>query len=264
MEEKFRIVLCIKPIKSELVTQEKTTDQDVFQMNPFDLGALEVLVDKRKTQEDFILTCLCMGDKRTESMLRRALAMGADEAILVSDRAFTGSDTVATSYILERAMKQIENVKLIVCGLNTIDGETGQVPQALAERLEIRHIVKGHDIENVDANKLVFKDKDSTTEKLLKVALPAIMKFTDFKVGIPSISLLAMKKAKNKEIITLDKEAIQADENRCGLAGSKTQVLEIKNRIAKKEKTLLEGDECEIARSVSSLLGIAIKERTSI
>lgn len=258
MEEKFRIVLCIKPVKSELVTQEKTTDQDAFQMNPFDLRALEVLADKRKTQDDFILTCLCMGDKKAESVLRRALAIGADEAILVSDRAFAGSDTVATSYILAKTMKKIENVKLIVCGINTIDGETGQVPQALAERLGIRHIVKGHDIETVDGNKFVFKDKDSTTEKLLEVELPALMKFTDFKVGIPSISLLAMKKAKNKEIITLDKEAIQADVERCGLAGSKTQVMEIKNRIEKKEKTLLEGTGCGIAISISSLLGKAL------
>lgn len=257
MEEKYRVVLCIKPVKTDLITQDNLSEQDALSMNPFDLKALQNLIEKRKSQEDFIVTCLCMGDKRAESVLRRAHAMGADEAILVSDRAFAGSDTVATSYILERAISKLENVKMILCGINTIDGETGQVPQALAWRLGFRQIVKGHEIVEIHEDKLVFKDKDDKNEMLLYVPMPVVMKYTEFTAGIPTISLLQMKRAKNKEIQIMDAQFIEADTSRCGLNGSKTQVLEIKKRMEKKEKTVLDGDSADIAMNLTLLLGKA-------
>ena len=78
-----------------------------------------------------------MGPPQAESALREALSMGADRAILVSDRAFAGADTLATSYMLSVAIKKIKNYDLILCGRQAIDGETGQVGPQLAEALDL-------------------------------------------------------------------------------------------------------------------------------
>ena len=97
--------------------------------NPFDTYALEEGV-RLKERYGGKVTAISMGPPQAEEMLREAIGTGADEAILLSDRAFAGADTLATSYTLSRAIDKVQDYDLIICGRQTIDGDTGQVVDA--------------------------------------------------------------------------------------------------------------------------------------
>ena len=198
--QKSRVVLCIKPVKTDLLFQNSNGDNEPFQMNPYELRALENLVVLKKSGEgDFCLTCICMGDRKAESVLRRAYAMGADEVVLVSDRIFAGSDTVSTTYVLQKAIERLNHVQMVVCGVKTIDGETGQVPQGLCERLGFPSILNGNEILKITNTCVVYKSRNGNEIQTLQSELPAIMKYNDFRINLPITSLLAIKKAKKKE-----------------------------------------------------------------
>lgn len=262
--QKSRVVLCIKPVKTELLFQNNNGDNEPFQMNPYELKALENLAALKKSGEgDFCLTCVCMGDRKAESVLRRALAMGADEAVLVSDKIFAGSDTVATTYILQKAVEKLDHVQMIVCGAKTIDGETGQVPQGLCERLGFDSIITGNEILEMKDACVIYKNRCGNTIETLQSRLPAVMKYNNFSVNLPIISLLAIKKAKKKEILFLDSAAMEIDPKRCGLKGSKTKVKEIRNKFVKNESIKVDGNVHEMAVVLSNLLehGEAGKEK---
>ncbi len=255
MENEKRVVLCIKPIKTDLLFQSGNTESEPFQMNPYDLKALENLATlKKSNQGDFCLTCICMGDKKAESVLRRALAMGADEAVLVSDKMFAGSDTVATTYVLQKAMVKLDNVQMIVCGVKTIDGETGQVPQGLGERLGFTSIANGNEILKITDTDVIYKSRNGNVIQILQSKLPAIVKFNDFRVNLPITSLLAIKKAKKKEILLFDSTNMKINPEKCGLKGSKTKVKEIRNKFVKSEKVKVDGGVHEMAEVLSNLI----------
>ena len=257
MEKKIeRIVLCIKPVKTDLLFQNSNADGEAFSMNPYELKALENLIKlKRNGEERFCLTCICMGDKKAKSILRRALSMGADEGILISDSIFAGSDTVATTYILQKAVEKLGNVKMIVCGVKTIDGETGQVPLGLCERLGFPFLVNGNEILKVKDTSVIYKYRNEKETKIMESKLPAVMKYRDFKMDLPIISLAAIKKGKKKEILLFDSKNMEIDPKRCGIKGSKTKVIEIKNKYNKQEKRKLEGNIQEMVEIIINLLG---------
>ncbi len=109
------------------------------EINPFDLNAVEEAV-RIKEKSDSHIIALSMGPLSAESSLKDTLARGADEAILLSDSAFSGSDTLATSYILAAAIRKLGEYDLIICGEKTVDGDTGQVGPEIAEHLGIPHV----------------------------------------------------------------------------------------------------------------------------
>ena len=109
------------------------------EVNPFDLNALEAAV-QLKVQAGGFVTALCMGPPQAEKSLREAIARGADKALLLSDPAFGGSDTWATSRTLAAAIRKLENYDAIFAGEKTVDGDTGQVGAEIAELLAIPHI----------------------------------------------------------------------------------------------------------------------------
>lgn len=240
----FRIVVCIKPIKSELISQNGSQINEPYQINPYDLMALENLVSiKKELKSKFIITCLCMGPKKAETALKKAFAIGADEVFLLNDSVFIGSDTVATSYIMSMAIKNnLDNVKMIVCGEKSIDGETGQIPIGLSERLNFKSSVNASKIIDVSENFVVYKQKQGTNIFTQKSKLPLVMTFSEFKTTPPTISLLALKRSKNKSINILDNNDLKLDVFDCGLKGSKTKVLEVQNEFSKKNSKSVEGN----------------------
>jgi electron transfer flavoprotein alpha/beta subunit len=106
-------------------------------INPEDKNAIEEALRIKESNDDVEVTVLSMGPPQAERALREALAMGADRAILLSDRAFAGADTLATSYMLSMAIKKIKKFDLILCGRQAIDGDTGQVGPQLADGLAL-------------------------------------------------------------------------------------------------------------------------------
>lgn len=236
----MNVVVCVKPVKSELVFQNEKLD-DPLVMNPYDLYAVEKAIEFKKQIRDCKLYCVCMGAKNAESLLRKTIAMGVDEAILVSDVAFAGSDTVATSYIIAKAIEKIGNVDLIVCGEKTIDGETGQVPYGIAERLHMNTVTKVEALCDVSEEAILLSTKKDGIYSKLKIKVPVMAITSDFRLYHPKISLMGLKKAKRKEIFIWDKDQLETDQLKCGLKGSRTKVDNIKADVIEKESVVLEG-----------------------
>ncbi|MEF2920562.1 MAG: hypothetical protein U0O22_08885 [Acutalibacteraceae bacterium] len=235
--ENYRVVLCIKPIKSSLLGQE--LPDEPYRINPYDLLALENLVKvKKESNFKFVITCLCMGPKSAEGMMKKALAIGADEVLLLNDNAFIGSDTVATSYIISTAIKKLNNVKLVVCGQVTIDGETGQVPAGLSERLNYKSIVEANEIIGISEETVTYKKTEGTNAITASMKLPMVLSYCELKTAPPLISLLALKRSKSKQVEVWNINDLELDRSQCGLSGSKTKVLEVKNELMQKEKNI--------------------------
>lgn len=164
-----------------------------------------------------------MGRNELDEMLYRCKAMGADEVILLSDKAFAGSDTYATSYILAEALKKIP-FDIIVCGAEAIDGETGQVPVGLAKRLDLFCITNVEEIKDLHekATLVCLEDKKKVT---LQSKLPVLIAFHDCATKSEPINLLALRKARKTPIAVWNAQSLGLSADRIGQSGSKTTVL---------------------------------------
>ena len=138
----LNIIVCIKQVpSSNEVKIDKNTNTIIREksesiINPFDMHAIEEGL-RIKKQTGGRVTVISMGITSTEMLLRETIALGADEAILLNDRAFAGSDSLVTAYVLSLGIKNIGNYDLIICGKQAVDGDTAQVGPELAEKLGI-------------------------------------------------------------------------------------------------------------------------------
>ncbi len=234
----MKIVMCVKAVVSKLVYSNQQREEK-FTMNPYDLYALEKLIEMKNTM-DLKITCLCMGSSEAKQVLIRSLAMGADDAVLLSDRRFAGADTYATTYTLYQAMKQID-YDIIVCGGQAVDGETGQVSYGLAERLGLPCVANVLDIDQINGRSMTIQVKGINHIKVMTVKLPIVIAFKDFQMNSGKISLMTLKRAQKKSIPVWNAEDIEVDSIMCGQAGSKTQVLNASSVLDKKNTHFLDG-----------------------
>ncbi len=200
------------------------------QINPFDLYALEEAVrTKEKMTESgdpSTVTVVCMGPPQAEDALREAISLGADEATLLSDRAFAGSDTWCTSYILAMAAKKIEP-DLVFCGMQAIDGDTGQVGPGIAVHIDIAQAAYVAEIISLDAKKIVAKRLIEEGYETVELKLPALLTVVK-EINEPRTPSLRGKMAAKKAAITKWGIAdLGISEDKCGLLGSPTQVIKI-------------------------------------
>ena len=242
----MKIIVCVKQVPDakdvRLDPKTNTLAREGVQsiMNPYDRHALEEAV-RIKEQYGGTVTVLSMGPPQAEATLRDAVACGADEAVLVSDRAFAGSDTWATTYTLSQAIKNVGGADLILCGKQAIDGDTAQVGPGLAERMGIPFVAYVRKINDctdgsIKAERLMDDGYDA-----VEVSLPAL--FTVVKeINEPRVpSLKGKMKAKKLEINTLTAEDIEADFDQLGLKGSPTQVVKVFSPELRGERSMLEG-----------------------
>lgn len=248
----MKVVVCIKPVKTNLVYPNETRLEE-FVINPYDLYALEKAVELKK-MTDCEIWCLCMGPVSAKPALQKAIAIGADEAVVVCDNVFRGSDTVATSYILAEAIKKMGDVSLVICGKRTIDGETGQVVYGISERLGYFCMPELAEFKEASSSYVIATQANKSEFTLGKLQLPAVVSFYDFLVTQPKVSLMGLKKARKKEIQVWDAKMLEIDSARCGLDGSKTKVLSVAQDIVKKQKAFLEGTVEEKANILHQLV----------
>jgi electron transfer flavoprotein beta subunit len=218
-------------------------------INPFDENAIECglqLVEKHGGK----VTVITMGPPQAQQALKDALAMGADEAILVSDRAFAGSDTLATSYTLAQTIKKLGDYDLIICGKQAFDGDTAQVGPGLAEHLQIPQVTYAIDLE-VDGKKARVKRLLSDRFEIVETRLPCLITVVKQMNEPRHASLRNVMKARKKEIPTWTAADIGADEGRCGLNGSPTNVVRV---FAPQRHTQGERLEGEIPEMVAALV----------
>ncbi len=229
----MRILVCVKQvpdtteIKIDPVTNTLIRAGVPSIVNPFDAYALEVAARIKDHTPDTSITLLSMGPEQAKNALKECLAVGGDKAYLVSDRAFGGADTLATSYTLTNAIRKLEEMDgafdLIFCGKQAIDGDTAQVGPEIAEHLDIPQVTYAVEAEVKDGEIFVKRETGDGFE-IVAAKLPCLVTVTKpaFDPRFPSIkSKMAANRA---QIPTLTAEDLPIDRERIGLKGSPTKV----------------------------------------
>jgi len=200
-------------------------------INPYDIhGVEEAIRIKEKFGGRVII--LCMGPQKAKNSVKKALGLGADLGILVSDRAFGGSDTLATSYILSAAIKKLMQehpIDLIFCGKQAIDGDTAQVGPGIAARLGIAQLTYVTEITSLDPEekKIQVIRKLEGGRECLTAKLPALVTVEKSINEVRYASFPDMLKAAGTEIQIWDKSRLDLDESQIGIKGSPTTVSKI-------------------------------------
>lgn len=221
-------------------------------INPYDLYALEAALQMKKQYGGEIIV-LSMGPPQVEEALREAISYGADEAILLCDRAFAGADTLATSYTLAQAIKKIGNFDVIFCGKQAIDGETAQVGPELAQRLDIPYItyIRKTELKN---NTLLVERLLDDGYQVVQINLPALLTVIK-EIGEPPLpSIRGKMRAKKAKILLWTTQDIKADSEKIGLKGSATQVVKIFSPPSRGERQILTGSLEQQARELKDKL----------
>jgi electron transfer flavoprotein alpha/beta subunit len=239
------IVVCIKQVPDTADIRINPETNTLMRegvpsiINPFDLNALEAGIRIREERGGKV-TVLTMGPPQAEAALREALSMGADEAVLLSDRAFAGSDTWATSYTLAKAIDTI-GADIIFCGKQAIDGDTAQVGPETAEFMGIPHIAYVRRIEEVNDNSIKVQRLMDEGYDVVESSIPVLLTVVK-ELNEPRMTSLKGKiAAKKAEIKKLGMMDINADERNLGLNGSPTQVKNIFAPEIKAERKMIEG-----------------------
>ncbi|MBP3415868.1 MAG: electron transfer flavoprotein subunit beta/FixA family protein [Spirochaetaceae bacterium] len=230
----MNILVCIKQvpdtteIKIDPVKNTLIRDGVPSIVNPFDTYALEAAARIKDNDPDAKIVVVTMGPPQAEKALRECLAIAADKAYLVTDRAFGGSDTLATSYVLRKTVEKLEGIEgkfdAIFCGKQAIDGDTGQVGPELAEWLGIPQITNCWEVE-VAGDSLKAKKQTDDGFEIIAAKMPCLITYTQpaWEVRYPNIKRkLAANKAEIPQISVADLTDIE--EVRLGLNGSPTKV----------------------------------------
>ena len=228
----MNIVVCIKQvpgtteIKIDPETNTLVREGVESIINPFDTYALEEGV-RLKERCGGKVTAITMGPPQAENALRETISLGADEAILISDRVFAGSDTWATSYVLSRALAKIADYDVIICGKQTLDGDTGQVGSGLSEMLGVPFVAYVSKIDEIKEGYIRVHRMVEEGYEVLEMALPAVITVVK-EINVPRLpSLRGSMKAKTAQIPVWTAADIGVEEDKAGIAGSPTRVVKI-------------------------------------
>ena len=229
----MNIIVCIKqvPGTAQVEIDEKTgvlkRDGVAAKMNPFDLFAIESAM-RLKEQTGGHVTALTMGPPQAEKVLREALMMGADDAVLLSDRKFGGADVLATSYAISQGIRRIGGYDLIICGKQTTDGDTAQVGAELAEFLGIPHLTNVTGFRGFVDGKLELEAEIPLHSVSVRMKLPCLLTVEKgiFEPRLPSFRRKLATADRKISCFSLQDMEDQ-DEKHYGLNGSPTQVQRI-------------------------------------
>lgn len=236
--------------------------------NPEDLNALELALRIKDQFEGTVVTMLTMGPPRASEIIREGMFRGADNGYLLTDRAFAGADTLATSYALATAIKKIGDYDLIISGRQAIDGDTAQVGPQVAEKLGLPQITYSEEIVSLDGSKIVVRRHIDGGIEVVEGKLPILLTVNNTAAQCrPRNAKLvqkykyAMSKSESNpmaeryadmiagrdylKITEWSVADIDGDTAQCGLSGSPTKVKKIENIIfqAKESKTMTGSDE---------------------
>lgn len=226
----MNIIVCIKQVpatndvKINKDTNTLVRDEAQSVINPFDTYAVEEGV-RLKEATGGKVTVISMGIPKVADILKECIAVGADEGILLSDRAFAGADTLATSAALAAGINKIGQYDIIICGKQAIDGDTGQVGPGLAERLGIPHITCVRKIEEIKEGYIRAQRMTDFGYEVIECSLPAVITVVK-EINEPRLpSIKGMMKAKKAVIPVWSADDVGADKDKIGLRGSPTKVI---------------------------------------
>ena len=236
--------------------------------NPEDLNALELALRIKDQFEGSVVTLLTMGPPRASEIIREGLFRGADNGYLLTDRAFAGADTLATSYALATAIKKIGGYDLIVSGRQAIDGDTAQVGPQVAEKLGLPQITYSEEVLSLDGDKIVVRRHIDGGIEIVGGRLPMLLtvnnsaaqcrprnaklvqkyKYAQSKSESDPMAERYAEMTKGRDYLTITEWGVadvDGDTTQCGLSGSPTKVKKVENIVfqAKESKTMSGSDE---------------------
>lgn len=253
------LVVCVKqvPRTGEVEVDPETgnlvREGVASQTNPYDLHALEAALAWRDRLGGTV-TALSMGPPQAEEVLREALWMGADKGVLLSDVQFAGADTLATSYTLARAISRLD-YDIILCGMQTTDGDTAQVGPGVAEFLGIPHVSYVNRIDGFRGEAIEITTDLAGDEAALQVQLPCLITVTR-ELNQPRLPSFRRRLATERDVIPVwsrtDVEG--ARPNYFGLEGSPTRVDRVFAPEAEAERETWRGDPPCLGRRLAAKL----------
>jgi len=259
LKDGLNIIVCIKQVPA---TTEVKIDPETGTLiregveatvNPFDTYAIEEGI-RLKEKYGGKVTAISMGPPQAEDALREAIALGCDEAILLTDRAFAGADTLATAYTLSRGIRKIGSYDLVICGMKTTDGDTGQVGPGLAEELDIPHVSYVRKILSVENDKITLEKSLENGYQEVEAPLPCLITVTK-EINEPRLPSFRRKLMAKRAVITSwDSTELDGDPERFGLNGSPTNVIRVFHPKPRSGGEIITGDpEMQVEKLIQKL-----------
>ena len=255
------VVVCMKvtPKPEEIRVDPETMfiqrDQARSEINPPDMNAIELAL-QLKDQSSLRLSIVSMGPPFFEPLLRVGLAMGADALYLLSDRSFAGADTLATTYVLASAVKKLGKVDLVICGEESSDGATGQVPAGLAEWLGWPLISLAVEARFEDETDSILVERESHGRMLVRGPTPAVLSVKSAANQPRFMDYDRKDWAFDQSQMTVwGPEELGTDGAHVGLEGSPTTVTGLREAdVRDRRRERLEGSVEEVSRQLVELL----------
>ncbi len=261
----MHIVVCIKQVpdaKNVRIDPETCTlvrEGVESIVNPHDWYAVEAALRFRDEYGGKV-TALTMGPPQAEEALREIVALGVDEAVLLSDRAFAGADTWATSLTLARAVEKLGPVDLVICGKQAIDGDTAQVGPGLAAHLDQPYTTYARRLELQDGGQLRAERVTDFGYEVVQMSLPAVVTVVR-EIGDPRMPGLKHKmRARKLEIPVLGAADLNLDPEEVGLQGSFTQVVRVFSPPPRCDREMISG---EVEEQVEKLIQLLKEAKVS-
>lgn len=228
----MNIVVCIKQVpETSNVKMDPETGTMVREgvesiINPLDLYSIETALQIREKLGGKV-TAISMGPRAAAEALKEAIAMGCDEGVLVSDRAFAGSDTHATSYVLSRAIAKVGPCDLICAGVRATDGDTGQVGPGVASFLRLPFVTDVSAVKSLDEGHVTVERLTENGYASLRLPLPCLISVIK-EIGYPRLPTLRGKqRARQAELPVWGVDDLEVEKELLGLKGSPTRVVKI-------------------------------------
>jgi electron transfer flavoprotein beta subunit len=226
----LNVIVCVKQVPGTTEVKMNAQTNTIIRegvesiLNPFDAYAIEEGL-RIKDRTGGKVTVLSMGIPAVAGLLKDTIALGVDDAVLLSDRAFAGADTLATAYALSMGIRKIGGCDLVICGKQATDGDTAQVGPSLAEKLGMPHTTYVRAIEEIREGYIRCQRMTDDGYEVIEMSLPAVITVVK-EINEPRLpSLKGMMRAKKAEVAVWTTEDVGADKDLCGLMGSPTQVV---------------------------------------
>jgi electron transfer flavoprotein beta subunit len=255
----LNIIVCVKQVPGTTEVKINKENNTIIRegvesiLNPFDEYAVEEGL-RLKDSHGGKVTALSMGIPSVAELLKETIALGVDDTVLLSDRAFAGADTLATSYALSMGIKKIGEYDLIICGKQATDGDTAQVGPSLAEKLGIPHTTYVRKIEEIKDGYIRCQRMTEDGYEVIEMPLPALITVVK-EINEPRLpSIKGKLRAKKAEVNVWTADDINADKERCGLKGSPTQVIKTFVPVHDIQSEMIEGEPCEKAAKLAEKL----------
>lgn len=262
----MKIAVCVKQVPNSqdrgMDFQTGNLDRRILGVttNPFDLVALETGLRVKEQLEDSSIDVFTMGPSRAEKTLRECYSLGVNQGYLISDKAFSGSDVLATSYTIAKSIESVDDYDLIICGKQTTDGDTGQVGASISVRLGIPYIGNVIGIVEIGEKHVIVKQDLGTIIQTIKCSLPCLMAVEKdiFVPRLPSLKLKIQAKKKEVHVLGLNDNY---DPDSVGAKGSPTKVRKVYTKKAEKKNKIIDVPVEEVKKIIYNGLGIDDDEK---